>query len=398
MRHKVAHVTSVDMSLRYLLLRQLESLKAEGYDVVGVSTPGHDVPAIEARGIRHVAITIRRNVDLLQDLRSLWRLYRLFRREGYSIVHAHNPKPGLLAQIAAKAAGVPVIVNTLHGFYFHDHMRPAQRRFLVALEKVAARCSDRILSQNREDIATALREHICKPELIDHLGNGIDLAEFSPDRFPEMEVRSRRAALGIPEEARVVGFVGRLAARRKGFRDFLMAGQRVAARCPELRFLIVGESDRGKPDSVDPSQAAHYGIADKCLFLGKRANDELPLLYRCMDVLVLPSLFEGMPRVIMECSAMGVPAVATDVKGNREAIVHGRNGLLVPLGDVPALSDAIFKVLSDPAEADRMGREGRRLAAERFDERLVFEKVKTEYRRLLTQKGLPASSAEVPRC
>ena len=127
---------------------------------------------------------------------------------------------------------------------------------------------------------------------------------------------------GIPPDAPVVGFVGRLAARRKGFVDFLAAAKEIAAQLPQARFLIVGATDTGKPDAVEPSAAADYGIADRCVFLGHRANAELPLLYKRMDVLVLPSLFEGVPRVVMEAAAMGTPCVVTDVKGNREAVTR----------------------------------------------------------------------------
>jgi glycosyltransferase involved in cell wall biosynthesis len=185
----------------------------------------------------------------------------------------------------------------------------------------------------------------------------------------------------------VVGFVGRLAARRKGFLDFLATAKAIAAQRPRVRFLIAGHADPGKPDAVEPSAAADYGIADRCVFLGLRDTVELPLFYKLMDVLVLPSLFEGVPRVVMEASAMGTPSVVTDVKGNREAVEHGRNGLLVPLGDVRSLTAAILRILDEPETAQHMSREARRIAAERFDERLVFEKIKAEYTRLLQAKG-----------
>ena len=115
-----------------------------------------------------------------------------------------------------------------------------------------------------------------------------------------------------------------------------------------------------------------------------------------MDVLVLPSLFEGIPRVVMEAAAMGRPCVVTDVKGNREAVTHDRNGLLVPLGDVGALSQAILEVLMDEEKARRLGRGGREVALEQFDERLVFERVQEEYRRLLALKGLVSKPVRVP--
>ena len=377
---KIAHVTTVDMSLLGLLLNQLQSLGDEGYEVVGISSPGTDVPAIEAAGIRHLAVPISRNLTPLADLVSLWRLYRTMRRERFTIVHTHTPKAGLLGQLAARLAGVPIVVNTVHGFYFHEHMSARARRFYITMEKVAAWCSHLILSQNAEDIQTALKEGICKSDKIRFLGNGIDLTQFDPSI-------ERGEIQGIPSDAPVIGFVGRLAARRKGFLDFLAAARQIAAQLPQVRFLIAGDADAGKPDAVEPSVAADYGIADRCVFLGQRRNGELPPLYKRMNVLVLPSLFEGVPRVVMEAAAMGVPCVVTDVKGNREAVTHDRNGLLVPFGDVPALVSAIMRILTEPATAQRMSVEARRIAAGRFDERLVFEKVKAEYRSLLGKKG-----------
>jgi glycosyltransferase involved in cell wall biosynthesis len=211
---KIAHVTTVDMSLRYLLLNQLGSLRQAGYDVVGVSASGENVPAIESAGIRHIAVPMTRRLTPLADLVSLWRLYRVMRRERFTIVHTHTPKPGLLGQLAATLAGVPVVVNTIHGFYFHDGMSPLSRRLYVILERLAALCSDVILSQNREDIETALRKNICRPEKMRFLGNGIDLRLFDRARLVEDELALLRRGLNIPSEALVVGFVGRLVRER----------------------------------------------------------------------------------------------------------------------------------------------------------------------------------------
>jgi glycosyltransferase involved in cell wall biosynthesis len=385
---KIAHITTIDRSLTSLLLNQLQSIQQAGHEVVGISSPGPRVPVIEAAGIRHIPLPMSRNITPLADLISLWRLYQVMHRERFAIVHTHNPKPGLLGQLAARLAGVPIVVNTVHGFYFHDHMHPAWRRFYITMEKIAAHCSDVILSQNSEDIQTAINEGICRPEKIKHLGNGIDLTRFDPDQISPASVQQKRAELGLPNEAQVVGFVGRLAAKRKGVLDFLAAGQRIVQWFPSVQFLIAGDADPGKPDAVKPAVAKDYGIEDRCLFLGRRPNEELPLLYAMMDILVLPSLFEGIPRTVMEASAMRTPVVATNVKGNREAVIHDRTGLLVPLGDVQALAKAIVELLTDCEKARRMGEEGRRMALERFDERLVFAKVKVEYKRLLREKGL----------
>jgi glycosyltransferase involved in cell wall biosynthesis len=391
---KVAHVTTIDMSLRYLLLNQMRSIQHAGYEVVGISSPGPDVPTIEAAGIRHIPVSMTRRVTPLADLVSLWRLYQVMRRERFTIVHTHNPKPGLLGQLAAHMAGVPIVVNTVHGLYLHDHMHPLWRRFYIAMEKIAARCSDVILSQNRDDIQTAIKARIWPPEKTRLLGNGIDLARFNPDLFSESDIARKRVEVGLPDGVSVVGFVGRLAAQRKGFLAFLQAANLIIQICPQVRFLIIGEADRGKNDALGLEIAEENGISQACIILGWKSNSELPILYLLMDTLVLPSLFEGFPRSVMEASAMGIPAVVTNVKGNREAVEQGRNGILVPLGDISALAEAIIELLADPQKAQRMGREGRRMALERFDEQRVFEQVKAEYVHLLRAKGLlpPRSS------
>jgi glycosyltransferase involved in cell wall biosynthesis len=397
---RIAHIVNVESTVYIMLANQLRSIRRAGYDVSVIVSPGGEADAVRALGVAYFPVPIARELAPLADLVALWRLYRLLRRERFTIVHTHNPKPGLLGQLAARLAGTPVVVNTVHGYYLHDRMSPLWRRVYLATERLAARCSDAILSQNEEDIRTALRERICPPAKIAHLGNGIDLSRFEPGRLAPGEVERARAAHGIPPGARVVGFVGRLAARRKGFADFLRAGEIVAAREPDVHFVVIGQTDRGKADAVEPEVVAASGIGPRCHLLGKRPNAELPALYALMDVLVLPSLFEGIPRVVMEAAAMGVPAVVSDVKGNREAVEHGRNGLLVPYGDPAALAAAVGEILGDPARAARMGEEARRVASERFDERRVFDTILAAYARLLRSKGLtppPGAPAPAPR-
>jgi glycosyltransferase involved in cell wall biosynthesis len=285
-------------------------------------------------------------------------------------------------------AGVPIVVNTLHGFYFHDHMTPVWRRFYITLEKIAARCSDVILSQNSEDIQTAAREHICPPGKVKYLGNGIDVQRFDPGSVSAQDIASRLDEWGLPAAAPVVGFVGRLV-EEKGLLELFSAARMVRERVSDVRFLFVGRIDTEKPDALTPSIAEQYGIADICVFTGMR--QDMPELYALMDVFVLPSHREGFPRSPMEASAMKVPCVVTDIRGCREAVEHDRNGLLVPLGDSQALANGIVGLLTDKEKAQQMGEEGRRMALERFDERLVFEKVKAEYARLLEEKGISAS-------
>jgi glycosyltransferase involved in cell wall biosynthesis len=385
-RIRVAHVCTVDLSLRYLLANQLRFLQQAGYDVVGVSNPGPDVPWLQTAGLRHVPVRMTRTFSPSADATALVDLVRIFQRERPQIVHTHNPKPGLLGQIAARLAGVPVVVNTLHGFYFHDHMRPLPRRFYVLMEQLAAAQSDSILSQNPEDIRTAIAENIAPAERIELLGNGIDLARFAPVAVDDSSVAATRAGCGFGPDDIVVGFVGRLV-EEKGVRELFEAIAALRRRHPRLRLLVVGPVDTDKADALQPSAASDFGIDDITFFAGLR--QDMPELYAAMDVFVLPSWREGFPRSPMEAAAMARPVVATDIRGCREVVVPGETGLLVPLRDPAALAAALATLLPVRQRRESMGAAGRALAERRFDERLVFQKVAATYERLLRARTVP---------
>jgi glycosyltransferase involved in cell wall biosynthesis len=383
---KVAHVTAIDMSLRYLLLNQLRSIQQAGYQVTGISSPGPDVTVLESSGIRHIPVSITRTVTPEADLAALWRLYRVMRRERFAIVHTHTAKAEFLGQVAARLASVPVIVGTFRGVYFRNDMHPIWRRLFILMAKIAAASADLVLSQSRANRQMAIREGICPPDKIKVIGNGIDVQRFNRSALDPVTLELTRRELGLPPGGPVVGFVGRLVAE-KGILELLTAARIVLEEVPTARFLIIGPIDPEKPDALTPDIAHEYGVADACTFAGMR--HDMPELYALMHVFALPSHRESFPRSPMEASAMGVPCVVTDIPGCRETVEHGRNGFLVPLGDVQALAGAVLDLLTDRPRAHRMGTEGRRIALERFDERLVFEKVKAEYARLLREKGLP---------
>jgi glycosyltransferase involved in cell wall biosynthesis len=387
---RVAHITTVDQSLRYLLLNQMRSIAQAGYEVTGISAPGSDVPVIESMGIRHIAVPLTRRLTPLADLRALVQLYRIFRREQFTIVHTHTPKPGLLGQLAARMAGAPVVVNTIHGFYFHEHMPPAQRRFYIAMERIAARCSDLILSQSREDLDTAIRLGICPRERIQLLGNGIDIQRFDRNRVDPATLAHLRSTLGLPSGVPVIGFVGRLVVE-KGILELARAVQQVQSRFGPVTLLIVGGVDREKAGALNHEDIQAAAGTATCIFAGVR--QDMPDMYALMDVFALPSYREGFPRAPMEASAMGVPCVVTNVRGCREAVEHERNGLIVPLRDVDALAEALIRLLRDHDRRRAMGDAGRRMAHEQFDERLVFQRVLAAYHRLLHEKGVQASES-----
>jgi glycosyltransferase involved in cell wall biosynthesis len=389
---RVAHITTVDQSLRYLLLNQMRSIAQAGYEVTGISAPGSDVPVIESMGIRHIAVPLTRRLTPLADLRALVQLYRIFRREQFTIVHTHTPKPGLLGQLAARMAGAPVVVNTVHGFYFHEHMPRLWREFYITMERIAARCSDLVLSQSREDLDTAIRLGICPRERIQLLGNGIDIQRFDRNRVDPATLAHLRSTLGLPSGVPVIGFVGRLVVE-KGILELARAVQQVQSRFGPVTLLIVGGVDREKAGALNHEDIQAAAGTATCIFAGVR--QDMPDMYALMDVFALPSYREGFPRAPMEASAMGAPCVVTNVRGCREAVEHERNGLIVPLRDVDALAEALIRLLRDHDLRRAMGDAGRRMAHEQFDERLVFQRVLAAYHRLLNEKGVQVSESAV---
>ena len=388
---KVLHLATVDLTLRYLLLAQLRRLAVEGCEVVAVSAPGPDVPAVEAAGVRFVPWQhATRSWNPRADLRAFWELVAILRAERPDLVHTHNPKPGVMGRLAARLAGVPCVVNTVHGLYATPEDRPAKRALVLALEALAARCSDLELYQSEEDLAWARRRRVVPPGRAELLGNGTDLRRFDLARVPAARAAALRAELGIPEGAVVVGTVGRLVAE-KGYREYFQAARAVRAAEPRVQFLAVGAPDHDKADAITAAELA--GVAGDVLVTGWR--QDVPELLALMDVFVLASWREGMPRSAIEAAAMGRAMVLTDIRGCREVARDGKEALLVPPRDPDALAAAILRLVRDPEERARLGRAAAARARARFDEAKVAERVVSASRELLARKGLAAPAGQV---
>jgi glycosyltransferase involved in cell wall biosynthesis len=337
--------------------------------VLTASAPGDYVPRLEADGIGHVALEHATRAHAPgQDLLLLKELVSTFRRLRPDIVHTHNPKPGVLGRIAAKATRVPLIVHTAHGLYVLPTDPWPKRAALYAAERLAAACSDAELLQNPEDIETLRRLRVPAAKL--HLlGNGIDLARFDP-AGPLAEGRARlRAEWGIGGDEVVCGLVGRLV-WEKGYQEMFDAAHALRQRCPRLRIVVVGPSDPHKGDAVS-AEALARAQADGVIFLGFR--DDTEALYAAMDLYVLASWREGFPRSAMEAAAMGLPIVATDIRGCRQVVDHGVTGTLVPARDGPALADAINALVDDDALRARYGAAARQKAVAEFDQQRVID-------------------------
>ena len=186
----MAHLTTVDLSLRFLVRPQLLAVLESGGEAVGVSAPGPWVEELEADGIRHVPLTAStRGMSLVNDFKAILQFWRVLRREQFTVLHTHNPKPGLYGRILGRLAGVPLVVNTLHGLYATEDDPVAKRALVYSLEALASRFSDAELLQNQEDLAFSRRTRLIPRGKAHLLGNGVNL-----DRFDRVKVDS--TALG----------------------------------------------------------------------------------------------------------------------------------------------------------------------------------------------------------
>jgi glycosyltransferase involved in cell wall biosynthesis len=334
-----------------------------------ICTDGPHLPKIRVEGGTVTTMDIPRGMSPVGVSRLLRQLVDYLRAHPYAIVHTHNSITGVVGRAAARIANVPLVIHTTHGFHFHEHMNAVARWPYVAIERAMARLCDVLLFQNREEFEQ-LRPLGLRPRLGGYfVGNGINLEQFSP-----------RPAL--PQNARpVILCVARLEA---------VKNQQMLFRALELlqsRFKpevwLVGD---GPLQSAYEKELRACGLADSVKFLGYRYD--IPELTAAADVSVLTSLKEGIPRSLMQSMAVGVPVVATDVKGTREVVVDGKTGFLVPLGDAPTLAERIGRLLASPALRREMGARAVQHVRAEFCEEQVTQRLVEIYRRTLRTQGL----------
>ena len=379
---RVVHVTTTAMSLDWLLRPQLEAFAAAGYDVVAMSAPDPHITAVLGEaGIGHVAIpALTRSVSPARDWQALRQLQYAFRQVAPDIVHTHNPKPGVLGRIAARRTGVPIVVNTVHGLYATGDDDWMRRGLVYGVERLASAFSDAELIQNVEDLEQ-MRAIGVPDSKLTLLGNGIDLSRFDPAAVPESDRNRIRNDLGIDDSTVLIGTVGRLV-WEKGYREVFSAAAELADL--DARFVVVGPDEPGKAGAV-PAEARAAAEADGVVFAGRR--DDMPQIYRALDMYVLASHREGFPRSAMEASAMALPIVATDIRGCRQVVVDGETGYLVPAGDAAALAESVRMLVTDPDQRLRMGAAARARAISEFDDRCVIATTLRTYEWLLAARS-----------
>jgi glycosyltransferase involved in cell wall biosynthesis len=324
---------------------------------------------------------LARSVNPAADLRALGKLYRFMRQGRYHVVHTHSSKAGVLGRVAAKLAGTPIIVHTLHSLVFHDYQPRVVNRTWWAIKKACAPLTDHYISVADAISEKAIAEGIAPSERFSTVYSGMELDWFLSYNGNRPAIR---AELGIPQEAPVVGKVARLFPL-KGHEQLLDAAPRIAAAHPDVRFLLVGD---GTLHDQVRARARALGLEEQFVFTGLIPRERMPAMLATMDVLVHTSLREGIARALPQALAMGIPCVSVELDGAPEVVVPGRTGYLVPPRDPIALADAVTRLLSDEALRGRMGKEGRELVDPAFRAGTMVDRIAALYQRLAEEKAL----------
>ena len=374
---KVLAIVTVDIMAWVLLRQWLEGLQQAGFEVHIACSKGIYFDQLAGAGFIMHPVRLKRTFNPVSHIVPLIELLTLLRTGQFQVVNTHSPVAAAVGRFAAALAGVQTIIYTVHGFYFHDRMPALQRKAFVAFEWLLGRWTDAFMFVSDEDRRTAQESGICGVNArVCTIYNGVDLDLFHPrppapaNEAPATALRLQHSLTDRP----VVGCVGRIV-KDKGYREFLEAATNLTAAGFDATWMIVGDSLPSDRDQFGPTlreQVRKAGLADRFVFTGMTplVADYLAL----MDIFVLPSYREGFPRSILEAMSTGLPVVATDIRGCREAVLEGVTGFIVPPRDGKALAEAIKRLLVDPALRQKMGREARSVVTEKYDFRKVREK------------------------
>lgn len=378
---KLIRVTTVPLSLKILLKGQHRFI-SQYYRVIGVSSGNSELfDVAKNEGIKVVPIEMTRVISPWQDLKSLWQLFCFFKKEKPFIVHTHTPKAGTLGMFAAKLAGVPHRLHTVAGLPLLESTG-GKRKVLNAVERATYACATKIYPNSFGLKDIILQEEFCKPNKLKVLGNGssngIDTAYFNPENFSTHQNQNFRSKLGINAGDFVFIFIGRLVGD-KGINELIEAFKKKSSEIKNVRLLLVGTFE-SELDPLTHATQQEIGSNSNIISVGFQ-KDVRPYL-AISDCLAFPSYREGLPNVVLQAGAMGLPSIVTNINGSNEIIINGQNGVIVPVKNTTELHDAMMKMMNDCDFYSHLQRNARAMIVSRYEQQVVWEAILSEYKLL----------------
>ena len=361
---KIIRAVTVSMSVDFFS-PMVKDLQQQGYEVVTVSSPGPELEGLRELGVRTIEVPMERRMSPLKDLKSLWQLIRVFRKERPYMVHSMTPKAGLLCMMAAWLTRVPRRVHTFTGLVWPTATGVA-RKILMFTDWLTCSFATHIIPEG-EGVKQDLQQHITKkPMKVLGYGNvrGVDMERFSKRAEVMAEANKIRQ-----DDKFTFLFVGRIA-RDKGLDELVAAFTRLTEQYDQVRLILVGWNEH----DIDPvrEETLMQIKNTPCIdFVGSKYGDELLAYYAASDCFVFPSYREGFPNTVMEAGAMDLPCIVTDINGSREIILDGENGVIIPSKNVDALYKAMEHMLMDKNYYNRYVKNARPMIASRFEQGFV---------------------------
>lgn len=378
---KILRITTVPISLRTLLKGQSKFM-SQYYEVVGVTSPGEEISdVVNYEGIRVIEVEMTRTISPIKDLVSLWKLYKIIKKEKPFIVHSHTPKAGTLGMMAAKLAGVPNRLHTIAGLPLLV-ATGAKRKLLDVVEKITYACATKIypnslglkdiIIQNGYTKASKLKV------IANGSSNGIDVNHFSDEHISGETKAILREKLNISKNDIVFVFVGRLVTD-KGINELITAFKKLSTEYQNIKLLLVGtfESDL---DPLQNDTLNEIESNDNIINVGWQ-TDVRPY-FAISSILAFPSYREGFPNVVMQAGAMGLPSIVTDINGCNEIITQDVNGLIIQPKNENELYLAMKNLVENPNERKVLANASRQMICDNYQRQVVWEALLNEYKDL----------------
>lgn len=384
MKTKIVQVTAIGMSQIKLLSKLNTTLMEKGFEVHAVCTADEYSDQLAKDNIIFHDVKIDRAINPKGNIQSIIEMVKIFKKVKPEIVHVHTPVAAVLARIAAKIAGVPSVIYTAHGFYFHEGMSSIKYKLFFTIEKYIGRIfTDYIFTQSKEDYDLAVENDFLKNNNYLHISNGIDLDnQFNLSNISNTEIVKLKEQLNIQEKDIVFTFLGRMV-KEKGIIELLEAFKILSSENKNVKLLCMGSMPDSERDSSVGELLKNYDN-NQITFLGQVSSPEK--YYALSDVFVLPSYREGMPRSIIEAMAMKNAIIATDIRGSREEVSHKENGYLVEVQNIPQLLEAMRYLTNHPDKIESMKEAGYKKTLAEYDEQQVVGKQLKVFNEILERR------------
>jgi len=381
MKKKLIRITTVSMALTTLLKGQLRFMN-QYYDVLGVSTGSNGLNDVaKYEGIKTKGLAMTRSITPFKDLKSLYLLYKLFKKEKPFIVHTHTPKAGTLGMLAAKIAGVPNRLHTIAGLPLLES-HGAKRVLLDTVEKITYACASRIYPNSfglKDIIVKSNFTNPLKIKVIEKGStNGIDTDHFNRELLNKSQLESLKKSLGINENNLVFIFIGRIV-KDKGINELINTFVKLNKKYPSIRLILVGPFENHL-NPLDSSSNKYIENHKSIIYVGYQ-NDVRPY-FAIADVLGFPSYREGFPNVVMQAGSMGLASIVTNINGCNEIIEDGVNGLIIPPKNENALFKAMEFMVNNPEKRLQMANLSRLKIVTNYQQKLIWNALLKEYQSL----------------